>query len=91
MRTTKHLHIHGRVQGVFFRESMSQKARELGVTGWVTNRSDGSVEVMLQGTETAVAAAIEWARHGPAFAHVDKLEIADGWGEYSDFQRQPTP
>lgn len=69
---------------------MSQKARELDVTGWVTNRADGSLEAMLQGMETAVAAAIEWARHGPEFAHVDKIEIAEGWGEYTDFQRLPT-
>ncbi len=90
MRTTKHLRLYGRVQGVFFRESMNQTARQLDVTGWVRNCSDGSLEAMLQGDETAVAAAIEWAKRGPEFAQVTKFEISEGSGEHTDFQRLPS-
>lgn len=90
MRITKHIQLYGRVQGVFFRESMSRKARQMGLSGWVRNCSDGSLEALLQGDESAVAAAIEWARHGPEFARVDKIEISEGSGDYTDFQRLPT-
>jgi acylphosphatase len=90
MRLTKHLRLHGSVQGVFFRESMSQIATQLGVTGWVRNCGNGSLEIMLQGDKSGVAAAIEWAKRGPEFARVDKIEISDGSGEYTDFKRLPT-
>ena len=90
MHITKHIQLYGRVQGVFFRESMSRKARQLGLSGWVRNCSDGSLEALLQGDESAVAAAIEWAQHGPEFARVDKIEIGEGSGDYTDFQRLPT-
>lgn len=90
MRCTQHIKLRGRVQGVFFRESLCRKAAELGVTGWVRNRADGSLEAMLQGEADAVKAAIEWAKRGPEYARVEAIEIAEGSGEYADFRRLPT-
>lgn len=88
--TTKHLLVHGRVQGVFYRESMRQRALRLGVTGWVRNRIDGSVEAVVQGEASAVAEMIEWARRGPSEANVTTVQIADGSGTYSSFEKLPT-
>ena len=90
MKETKSLRIFGRVQGVFFRESMCRKAQELGITGWVRNRRDGSVEAMVQGTPTAVTAMIEWAGIGPASARVEHIEIGTGCGDFTDFSRLDT-
>jgi acylphosphatase len=66
--------IHGRVQGVSYRESMRRAATEIGVTGWVRNRQDGSVEAFAQGEAAAVAQIAEWCRRGPPAARVDSLE-----------------
>ena len=63
---TLHLLIQGRVQGVWFRESMRREAERLGVTGWVRNAPDGSVEAVVQGSADAVDALIEWAHTRPA-------------------------
>lgn len=87
---TRHLEIFGRVQGVFFRESMCRQAQRLGVTGWVRNRRDGAVEAMIQGTPAAVAAMIEWAKTGPELARVERVEVSAGDGEYADFTRRDT-
>jgi len=90
MNVTRHLQISGRVQGVGFRFYAQRKAQELGVTGWVRNRRDGSVEVMAQGAPEAVEAMIAWARRGPASAAVSEVRIAEGNGEYTDFMTLPT-
>ena len=90
MNVTRHLQISGRVQGVGFRFYAQRKAQELGVTGWVRNRRDGSVEVMAQGAPEAVEAMIAWARRGPASAAVSEVSIAEGSGEYTDFMTLPT-
>lgn len=90
MKTTKNLKIFGRVQGVYFRESMCREALQLGVTGWVRNNRDGTVEAVTQGTATAVAAIIRWAEIGPELARVDQVEISEASGEYTDFARQDT-
>jgi len=72
----KHLVVHGRVQGVFFRASTRDEARGRGVAGWVRNRGDGAVEVWLEGREDAVAQVERWIRGGgPAFAAVDHLDV----------------
>ena len=92
MKITRRLRIHGLVQGVFFRESMRQHADQLKVTGWVRNRSDGSVEAVVQGESSAVEALIEWARRGPSRAQVDHFEIEpvnDGIG-YTYFDKKPS-
>jgi acylphosphatase len=70
---TLHLKIQGRVQGVWFRESMRREAQRLGVNGWVCNRPDGSVEATIQGSADAVKALNEWAHSGPPLAHVQHV------------------
>ena len=82
------LEIFGRVQGVFFRASTREKAQELGVTGWVKNRSDGSVEALVEGPAQAVADLVEWAHHGPPKARVDDVEMAeeDYQGAFTGFE-----
>jgi acylphosphatase len=87
---TKLLRIRGRVQSVYFREAMCRKAAELGVTGWVRNRRDGSVEAMVQGNEQAVQRMLEWARRGPEMAQVTDMGEEQGSGSYAEFERQDT-
>ncbi len=69
--------IYGRVQGVFFRQWTVNQARGLGVTGWVHNAGDGSVEAHLAGPEAAVATLTERMRQGPAGARVEDLTIEE--------------
>lgn len=90
MKITQHVKIFGRVQGVFFRESMSREAQRLGITGWVRNCRDGTVEAVIQGTPAEVAAMIEWARVGPERAQVERVEIGEGRGDYASFERLET-
>jgi acylphosphatase len=75
MRVSKLLRIHGQVQGVFYRESMRQEARRLGITGWVRNRKDGTVEALVQGEDGPVSEMINWCRQGPPMAAVSDIEI----------------
>jgi acylphosphatase len=93
--TIRHLIIRGRVQGVWYRESMRQEAERLGVAGWVRNRRDGSVEAMIQGSDAALDALIQWARVGPPAARVESLEVGEASGdsssgEFSGFAKRPT-
>lgn len=67
----------GRVQGVFFRDATQREARAVGVSGWVTNRSDGAVEAAFEGDEAAVERMIEFVRGGPGHADVDELAVSD--------------
>ena len=73
----RRLTIHGRVQGVFFRETVRRAAERHGVAGTATNREDGSVEVVLEGDGEAVRAVEETARQGPRGARVDRVEAVD--------------
>ena len=66
--------VRGYVQGVFFRDSCRREARSLGVAGRVTNRPDGAVEAIFEGEPDAVAAMVEWCRHGPRGAGVESVE-----------------
>jgi acylphosphatase len=85
---TQHLLIQGRVQGVWFRESMRREAKRLGVTGWVRNTPDGAVEAVVQGSAEAVDALIEWARSGPPMARVDGITLTGAAGHYRDFEKR---
>lgn len=69
--------VHGRVQGVFFRDSCRREANWAGVSGWVRNRSDGAVEALVEGEPAAVEAVIAWAWTGPDGADVTDVEVHD--------------
>jgi acylphosphatase len=68
--------VSGRVQGVFFRASTRSRARELGLTGWALNRTDGTVEVLVCGEPSAVDRLCDWLWQGPDAARVDRVECA---------------
>ncbi len=87
---TLHLLIHGRVQGVWFRESMRLEADRLGVAGWVRNCSDGSVEALIQGSDAAIAAMLAWVRIGPPQARVERVDQSAAEGEFSGFNTLPS-
>jgi acylphosphatase len=85
---TLHLDIEGRVQGVWFRESMRSEAERLGVTGWVRNRPDGSVEAVVQGPDAAVDALVEWAHRGPPRAQVARVVLTEAAGHFRGFEKR---
>ena len=85
-KKTLRLVIHGRVQGVFFRDSMRREAQKLLIAGWVRNRSDGTVEAAVHGESTAVDAIVRWARRGPEHAQVERVEIEPDKGSYTRFE-----
>jgi acylphosphatase len=89
-RITRQLLITGRVQGVGFRFYMERKARELGLTGWVRNCRDGSVEAVIQGASEAVETMIAWARRGPPSAVVADVRVTDASGDFATFEARPT-
>jgi acylphosphatase len=66
--------VQGRVQGVFFRDSLRQRARAAGIDGWVRNCPDGSVEAVLEGPESAVEQLLRFAHTGPSRASVTNVE-----------------
>jgi acylphosphatase len=86
----KHLIIHGRVQGVGFRESMRWEAERHGVTGWVRNRRDGTVEAVIDGRPGAVTAIVLWALRGPPAAMVTLVVVWDTEGTFAAFEWRPT-
>jgi acylphosphatase len=69
--------ISGRVQGVFFRASCAERARILGLAGWVRNGEDGVVEAVFEGPPHAVEDMLAWCREGPALASVDRVSATD--------------
>jgi acylphosphatase len=69
--------VHGRVQGVFFRDSMRERANAHGVSGWVCNRADGAVEAVLEGPAEAVERVVRFARTGPPQAEVSDVEVTE--------------
>lgn len=86
----KRLVISGRVQGVGFRFAMVAEAARLGVTGWVRNRRDGTVEAVVDGDAASVAALIQWARQGPPGARVASLAVDEAEGSFVGFDSRPT-
>ena len=84
MKKRVHLTIKGNVQGVSFRYYTTQQARTLNITGWIKNKSDGTVEIMAEGEQEKLEAFVEWCWHGPPYAKVDKLD-ADWKGPKSEF------
>jgi acylphosphatase len=78
-RTRARVRITGRVQGVFFRVEARDRARSLGLSGWVRNANDGSVEAELEGSRERVRSMVEWCRRGPALASVDAVSV--DWDE----------
>jgi acylphosphatase len=73
--TRVHLKIHGRVQGVYYRASTVQKAQKLGLTGWVINCPDGSVEAVAEGARQKLDELIAWCRQGPTGARVASVDV----------------
>ncbi len=69
--------IQGNVQGVFFRDSAREEAEKQGVNGWVSNRSDGGVEAVLEGPSDAVERVLQFLREGPSRADVEDVEVAE--------------
>jgi acylphosphatase len=67
--------VHGVVQGVGFRYHTRQVAQNLGVTGFVRNQSDGTVEIVAVGSESQVQALLDWAHQGPASARVTQVDV----------------
>jgi acylphosphatase len=73
----RHVVVHGRVQGVFFRDMTRRQASSRGVAGWVANRSDGAVEAVFEGDPDAVAALVEFCSEGPRGADVEEVEVSE--------------
>lgn len=74
---TFHLQIIGKVQGVFYRASTKEKARELELRGWVRNKEDESVELMVSGDERQLSRFIDWCWVGPPRARVDNIHLKE--------------
>jgi acylphosphatase len=73
----KRVIVHGRVQGVFFRDTTRRMAESRGVAGWVRNDPDGSVEAVFEGPDDAVDAMVRFASEGPRGAVVERIEVAE--------------
>jgi acylphosphatase len=69
--------VHGRVQGVFFRDSVRDRAEAHGVAGWVRNCSDGTVEAAFEGDSDAVERLVRFCETGPSSANVDRVEVVE--------------
>lgn len=80
--------VKGRVQGVFFHAIAQREARRLGLTGWITTRRDGSIEMAVEGEEDALREIVAWSQKGPTAARVDEVDIR--WrsytGQFHDFR-----
>ena len=87
----RHLIISGRVQGVGYRDWLRSEARKLGVSGWVRNRADGTVEALVAGDSVAVEQVIGACHRGPALARVEAIvETEAAMPEQPGFLRLPT-
>jgi acylphosphatase len=77
MSVRKRVRAEGRVQGVFFRDSVRREAERRGVAGWASNRSDGSVEAVFEGDPADVDWMVEYSRSSPGSSEVSSLEVFD--------------
>ncbi len=73
----KRVVVHGRVQGVFFRDSTRQRAQAAGIAGWVANRSDGTVEAVLEGDAESIERLVGFMRDGPRGADVERVDVSE--------------
>ncbi|MFP6685727.1 MAG: acylphosphatase [Polyangiaceae bacterium] len=80
--------VRGRVQGVFFRAAAQREAKRLGLSGWVRNLTDNSLEILAEGEEGGIKDLIAWVQRGPSAARVDKVDVR--WrsfvGDFYDFR-----
>jgi acylphosphatase len=92
MKERVHIFVYGLVQGVFFRSNTVSTAKRMGLTGWVRNRSNGSVEIDAEGDRKKLREFVEWCGHGPEGAKVDEIkkEWGKATGEFSDFKARST-
>jgi acylphosphatase len=74
-RVRARVRVRGRVQGVFFRAETRERARSLGIDGWVTNAPDGSVEAVLEGDRERIDSLVRWLGRGPSLAEVEDVEV----------------
>ena len=75
-RTARRVTVHGRVQGVFFRDSCRAEASARRVAGWVSNEPDGTVAAQFEGETPAVEEMVAWCRTGPPRARVERVDVA---------------
>jgi len=93
MNKRVHITVRGLVQGVFFRANTVSTAKGLGLTGWVRNKRDGSVEIVAEGSQEKLIELIEWCRNGgPASAKVENVEHRweEPSGEFKEFTARET-
>ena len=94
MTRTLHLRVSGRVQGVGYRYALREEAQANGITGWVRNRRDGTVEAVVQGDPAAIEGILDWAKRGPPAARVSEVIAPAAQGEfdrpYTGFELLPS-
>ena len=90
MSNTRRVHVivEGRVQGVYFRAYTRDEALNLGLTGWVKNRRDGSVEALIEGDKAAVEKMLSWFYKGSPYSNVEKVIVTEESpvGDSADFE-----
>lgn len=90
---TRLVRVRGRVQGIGYRHACVRRARALGLTGWVRNRIDGSVEAMLQGAPDRVAQMCDWMRDDVPVALVEEIDVTEvppPFPQFERFEQHPT-
>ncbi len=92
MNSRVHIFVYGDVQGVFFRSNTVSTAKRMGLTGWVRNRSDGSVEIVAEGEKERLEEFAAWCSRGPESARVDnmKKDWERATGEFNGFEARAT-
>jgi len=88
VKSRVHIVIYGIVQGVGYRYSTYRKALQLGITGWVRNKNDGSVEAVFEGAREKLEEMLSWCREGPSGAYVSEIKVQweEGDERYNNFE-----